>query len=390
MMPELVPVDHDPFESGAGPSFSPVEHDPFADIPIEKSVPERGLFRGTSAEELATQPHDTSIYGTAIPKRAGTPFNFGASEPQMPYETEEQYGARTPNAEALKGKFGEAIGRIKETAKNLYESYDPKKGPGVPLARPLSTFTPFVGKLSQLASEALSAAASPVTSAVYPPLEKYTAIPGEDIAGAARATSALEQASPEAVRILEGVARDEGWTEHTLDQLEGGQSPHHFLAESSENMEQLAKANQTLPGAARTETNQAVSQRHRERGERVNAIHDEYLGQDVDRTTWDAAMKAAAKQESAPFWQQFDRQVITPTPEIEAVLQRPGMRRALAAANDTLLNRGMPIEQGVPFLGEEEAAGFGDNARRTAAERGAARTKVPAARAFQLAKMQLD
>jgi hypothetical protein len=439
-----------PWATGGG---SDLPDAPWAAASPQKAIPPRGIFPQMAGEKLAQEPHDTSIFGTAIPKRADT------------------YGER------VKDTFGQAVERIKGAAKDLYgTNRDLREGPGFPGARQVG----MAGDIATIATEAASAAASPLTAAIYPTIEKYTGIPGEDVAGAvlggagargvrapntsflrerppgpsapsapsalspefragqetaaappppaegpqgptvaqpraglepdvrllppdlpvgepvrdsvgaARATSALEQASPEAVRILENVARDEGWTEHTLDQLEGEQSPHHFLAESSENMEQLAKANQTLPGAARTETNQAVQQRHRERGERVNAIHDEYLGQDVDRTTWDAAMKRAAQQESAPFWQQFDRQVITPTPEIEAVLQRPGMRRALAAANDTLLNRGLPIEQGFPFLGEEEAATFGDNAGRTAAERDAAQTRVPTARAFQLAKMQLD
>ncbi len=46
-MPELIPVDHDPFESGAGPSFSPVEHDPFAAAP-EKTF--AGLPKGGGVE----------------------------------------------------------------------------------------------------------------------------------------------------------------------------------------------------------------------------------------------------------------------------------------------------------------------------------------------------
>jgi hypothetical protein len=210
-----------------------------------------------------------------------------------------------------------------------------------------------------------------------------------DSVGAQRAETALSQADPDAVRILENAAREEGWTEHTLDQLEAEQSSHHFLAESSPNFEALTKANQTLPGSARTEINQAVNQRHRERGERINEIHNEFLGHDLNRTQWEAELRRAAEQESAPFWRQFDQQVVQPTPEIDAILQRPTMKSALAKANRTLLDRGEPIENGFPILAEEEAAGMSPE-QRAAAEADLQGTRTPTAKAFQLAKEHID
>jgi Inorganic Pyrophosphatase len=441
---------------GGGGGFDPDAYlkgsAPAAAVP-----PPRMVAPQMEEEKLAQGPHDTSIFGTAIPKSEST------------YRGE------------LSKRFGQATERIKAAAKDLYENEDPTK-PSV--GHPFRT----AGDLYDIASSAVSAAASPITAALYPQIERYTGIPGEKVAGAlgaagarapgggsglwrtergpepvtpgvpapsalspeyraqagaqpapetpppapaappdategapaattrpgldpnvrllppdlpagqplrdsvgaARATTALEQASPEAVGILENLVREEGWTEHTLDQLEADQSPHHFLAESSPQFEQLTKANQTLPGAARNEINQTVNQRHRERGERVNQIHSEYLHEDVDRTQWEAALRKAAQEESAPFWTRFDQMVVQPTDEIDAVLQRPTMRKALAATNRTLLDRGQPIENGFPVLMEEEGGNSMRPSDRIAAEKELEEKRVPTAKAFQLAKEHID
>src|SRR6266853_5040781 len=74
MMPELVPVDHDPFEGSAGPSFSPVEHDPFAAAP-EKTF--AGLPRGGGVESEGMS--DVLIAGVRAAKAAASRF-FQPSE----------------------------------------------------------------------------------------------------------------------------------------------------------------------------------------------------------------------------------------------------------------------------------------------------------------------
>lgn len=294
-------------------------------------------------------------------------------------------GART-----IANTAANTAARINWVTEGMRTPRPPEAGPPAPPGPPAAAppLAPEAAALTPQPREGLS----PNVRLLRPdiPHDIVTANPGvRDSVGAARAQSALDQASPEAIRILEDVARSEGWTEHTLDQLEEGQSAHHMLGETSNNTEALTKATQTLPGPARNEVQQAVNARHYEQPQRLEALHSKYLGPAVDRTQWRETLERAAREESAPFWEAFDAKIITPTPEIEAVLARPGARAALRRANETLLNRGQKIENGFPVLTEEEAGGLSNTARRDA-EEGLRETRVPTARAFQLLKEAID
>lgn len=209
-----------------------------------------------------------------------------------------------------------------------------------------------------------------------------------DSVGAARAETIFDQLSPETIKHWVQNYREHGITPELAEARNEEMSPHETFAEINDDFAGRAGGIHAVPGQARVEIGQTLRTRHAEQPQRLQAIFNEGFGPEVNRTQWQRALEQAAQQESAPFWQQFDRMVVQPTPEIEAVLQRPAMQRALRKANETLLNRGQPIENGFPLLGEEASGNVASGAGRDLVPAG--ETRVPTARAFQLAKEALD
>ena len=197
--------------------------------------------------------------------------------------------------------------------------------------------------------------------------------------GAARAQDLISQSDPEAVNILRKVVRSEGWNENEIDRIGGEEkSPHETLAEMSDNLSALAKANQSMPGPARNETAQFVRERAKEAMGRIKETFDRFFGNTVNETTYRAELDQAKKNESAPFWDKFNQTRIHPTPQIDALLPKLEADGFLQAANARLFREGKPTTDG--FINPEEAA-------KTQFPQAA---QYPTARAYQLAKEAID
>jgi len=195
--------------------------------------------------------------------------------------------------------------------------------------------------------------------------------------GAARTAAVpgpVADASPETLQWLDRVFERQQMTPGNVEQLKEEMSPQQMFAEATPDMEGEARGIHSMPGQGRNELMQSVSQRHEESLPRTEAFIDRALGENVNKTEWEAEIERLRAQQSNPFWRRFDSTAVSMTPELENVLSRPDMIDALRKANRSLANRNMPATNGFVIPGED----------------GPEIVRVPTTRAMQLARMHLN
>ena len=418
-MPELVPVDHDPFEGSAGPSFSPVEHDPFAAAP-EKTF--AGLPKGGGVESEGMS--DAIVAGVRAAKAAASRF-FQPSEVEKtgnipvdllkggaeaaisrPFESVQAgvaAGAESlgPKVDPLLAKAGlRPMKELGRTAAGVMESEGVGGGRGqgaiaahAPSAAPRETAR-VLQKIAQEASgetpggvltEGPPAAPTfPPATGPEPPQPAPSPRPaGQRSVGAAGGTNALEAASPEAQEMVQRSFEPSGYTRHSIEDVIEGLHPEETFGEANEDLRGHMGGLQSSVGQQRTEIANTLRDRDARYPERATGYINDAFGDSTNVREWEADIKRRRKAAADPLWEKFESTRITPTPEIEAIIPRLRAAGALTEANRFLAMEGKPATRGFPELTEETGGG---NSMRTPTEQ----ERIPTAEAFQYAKEALD
>jgi hypothetical protein len=179
--------------------------------------------------------------------------------------------------------------------------------------------------------------------------------------------------SPETIAHMRAVMEEQGFTPHTIDQRLEEMSAHHFFGEITPSLEADMGAVAAPPGPGKLEVMGSLRQRALEAVERVRQQFDRSFGVNENVAQLRRIMEGDRQRAAAPFYEKFRNTVITPTPEIEALMPRLEASGALREANRSLTIEGEPLTHG--FLDVNDPPGL---------------TRVPTASAFQYAKEALD
>ncbi len=200
----------------------------------------------------------------------------------------------------------------------------------------------------------------------------HTLPPERRSLGAAGAGGPLAGVSEDTKQFLRDQLRKQ-YTPHSLDARLEEMSAHQFLGELDENTEALMGGAASGEGPGKVEVIQSEKQRHAEAPERVSSEFDRAFGPAENLATLERMEKAAQKQASDPLYQAFRDTVITPSPEIDALMPRLRASGAMQAANKAMAEEGAEASRG--FLTNETPPEI---------------HPVPTAQAFQHAKEFLD
>jgi len=125
-----------------------------------------------------------------------------------------------------------------------------------------------------------------------------------------------------------------------MDAARGRGSPV-MLADLGDNLRALAGSASRHPGPSRTLMRRAVVERQMGQGERIRGAITRDLGDIADPAATSEALIEQAKASSGPLYKKAYAQPIVSTPEIDAILQTPAGRGALAHAQTIAANEGV-------------------------------------------------
>ena len=230
----------------------------------------------------------------------------------------------------------------------------------------------LAGPAAERAPTASAAPSEASGTRLLPPEAPHESYSGRASVGAAGNENPLADYSPQTIAKLRGDLQQAFPTPHLLEQAIEERSAHHTLGELSPDLEAKMGGLAASSGPERAEIVSALAQRAREGKDRMRAVLDRGFGPAQNRFELAKRLKTQQAEESKPFWDAFKRTVITPTPELEALMPRLKAAGALQAANKALRIEGLPETHW--FEGRE----LGTEVR------------VPTATAFQYAKEHLD
>lgn len=192
------------------------------------------------------------------------------------------------------------------------------------------------------------------------------------------ASGPLNDMSPETIAHMRSVMEEQGFTPHTIDQRLSEMSSHQFLGELTPSLEADMGAVAAPPGPGKIEVVNSARQRAEEAPDRVRSMFNEAFGADHDLPQINRIIDVEKKAAADPAYQQFKETLITPTPQIDALMPRLEASGSLQAANKALAIEGQP-----------STWGFIVNGMRPG-RNGIPEKRVPTAGAFQAAAEYLS